>query len=167
MARRDDGDTAEQDPGGSSHTPAGRTTGSGAPGPAGAERVTLRDVARQAETSTATVSRSLRDDPQISPATRRRVKQVAEALGYVPDAAARSLAVRSSRTFGLMVPDVTDPIHGQIVAGFERAAHAAGYTVIVANGLDDGSREVERSGISPVTARTGSPSGEACWSTTT
>jgi len=104
-------------------------------------RVTLRDVAAASGVSVATVSRALNDDPQISVATRERVSATAETLGYVPDLAARSLAVRASRTFGLMVPDATDPIHGTLVAGFETAAQAAGYTVIVANSLGDPARE--------------------------
>ena len=113
-------------------------------------RVTLRDVAAAASVSVATVSRALNDDPQISVATRERVAATAEALGYVPDLAARSLAIRASRTFGLMVPDATDPIHGTVVAGFETAAQAAGYTVIVANSLGDAARE--RSAIREFTA---------------
>lgn len=104
-------------------------------------RVTLRDVAGAVGVSVATVSRALNDDPQISVATREGVQAAAEALGYVPDLTARSLALRASRTFGLMVPDATDPIHGTVVASFEQAAHAAGYTVIVANGLGDAGRE--------------------------
>jgi LacI family transcriptional regulator len=59
-----------------------------------------------------TVSRSLRDDPQISERTRAFVHRIAEQLGYVPNAAARNLALRRSQTVGLMVPDVTDPVHG-------------------------------------------------------
>jgi DNA-binding LacI/PurR family transcriptional regulator len=104
-------------------------------------RVTLRDVAAAAGVSVATVSRALSEDPQISVATRERVAATAEALGYVPDLAARSLAARVSHTFGLMIPDATDPVHGTVVAGFEQAAHAAGYTVIVANSLGDAERE--------------------------
>ena len=104
-------------------------------------RITLRDVAATAGVSVATVSRALNADPQISAVTRVRVTAVAESLGYVPDLAARSLAIRATWTFGLMVPDATDPVHGTVVTGFERAAHAAGYTVIVANGLGDAGRE--------------------------
>lgn len=107
----------------------------------GERRITLREVAVAAGTSVATASRALNDDPQISAATRERVAAAAEALGYVPDLAARSLAVRATKTFGLMVPDATDPIHGTVVAGFEAAAHDAGYTVIVANSLGDAARE--------------------------
>jgi LacI family transcriptional regulator len=106
-----------------------------------ARRVTLRDVATAVGVSTATVSRALNEDKQISLRTRVLVADAAEQLGYVPDAAARSLAVRASRTFGLMVPDATDPVHGTVIAGFEQAAHAAGYTVIIANSLGDATLE--------------------------
>jgi DNA-binding LacI/PurR family transcriptional regulator len=80
-----------------------------------------------------TVSRSLRDDPQISERTRAFVHQIAEQLGYVPNAAARNLALSRSQTVGLMVPDVTDPVHGQIVSGFEDEATRQGYVLLVSN----------------------------------
>lgn len=104
-------------------------------------RVTLRDVARVTGVAVSTASRALQDDPQISAGTRERVQATAEALGYVPDLAARSLSLGASRTFGLLVPDATDPIHGSVVTGFEQAAHGAGYTTIVANSLGDIDRE--------------------------
>src|SRR5690349_18921885 len=75
-------------------------------------RATLRDVARLAGVSAPTASRSLREDPQISARTRLVVKRVADELRYVPNAAARSLATRASQTLGLLIPDVTDPVHG-------------------------------------------------------
>jgi LacI family transcriptional regulator len=96
-------------------------------------RVRLRDVAHMAGVSEPTVSRSLRDDPQISARTRAFVHQIADQLGYVPNAAARNLALRRSQTVGLMVPDVTDPVHGQIVSGFEDEATRQGYVLLVSN----------------------------------
>src|SRR5690606_2520055 len=87
---------------------------------------------------------SLRGNAHISEQTRRMIHRVARDLGYVPNAAARSLARRASRTLGLLVPDVTDPLHSMIVAGFGRAADRHGYTVIVMDGSRDGTRR-ERS----------------------
>lgn len=104
-------------------------------------RTRLADIARIVGVSEATVSRSLRDDPQISEPTRRLVREVAADLEYVPNLAARSLASQSSRTLGLLVPDVTDPMHGLVVVGFETIASARGYTVIVMNGARDPDRE--------------------------
>jgi len=102
----------------------------------GRRRTTLDDVARAASVSVATASRALRDDEQISVDTRRRVQDVAEQLGYVPNAAARSLKLRRSTTLGLMTPDVTDPIHGQIATGFQQRAAELGYSVFLANGFN-------------------------------
>lgn len=104
-------------------------------------RVTLHDVAGDARVSASTVSRALNGDPRIGPATRARVEYVAARLGYVPNQAARSLVLRATRTLGLLVPEVTDPIHGQAVAGFEDEAALQGYTVIMANGFDQPDRE--------------------------
>jgi DNA-binding LacI/PurR family transcriptional regulator len=96
-------------------------------------RVRLRDLAQVAGVSEPTVSRSLRDDPQISERTRIYIRQIADQLGYVPNAAAQNLALRRSKTIGLMVPDVTDPVHGEIVSGFEDEATLQGYVLLISN----------------------------------
>jgi DNA-binding LacI/PurR family transcriptional regulator len=106
-----------------------------------ARRVTLHDVAEDARVSASTVSRALNGDPRIGSETRARVEYAAAQLGYVPNQAARSLVLRATRTLGLLVPEVTDPIHGQAVAGFEDEAALRGYTVIIANGFDQPERE--------------------------
>lgn len=107
-------------------------------------RPTLSDIARALSVSEATVSRALRGNPEISEQTRTLIRRVARDLGYVPNAAARSLVRKSSRTLGLLVPDVTDPQHALIVAGFSRASDRRGYTVIVMDGSRDPARR-ERS----------------------
>lgn len=103
--------------------------------------VTLRDVAKVAGVSPATVSRALANDERISSETRDLVVRAAEQLGYVPNIAARSLIVRATKTLGVLIPDVTDPMHGQFVTGSEQAAASLGYTVILANGFRDSDRE--------------------------
>ncbi len=109
----------------------------GAPG----RRVTLEDVARVAGVSVATVSRALASDRRISVRTREIVGRAAEQLRYVPNAAARSLVTRATRTLGLLIPDMTDPLNGQVATAFEQEAAARGYGVIVANGFADPDRE--------------------------
>lgn len=85
----------------------------------------------------------MRNDEQISAATRRRVQRIAEQLGYVPNATARNLKLRRSTTLGLMTPDVTDPIHGQIATGFQQRAAELGYSVILANGFNNSEIELQ------------------------
>lgn len=105
------------------------------------ERVLLRDVARKANVSGSTASRALSDDPRISVATRELVKAAAADLHYVPNAAARSLRVRRTRTLGLLLPDLRDPVHGQVASAFEGEARQQGYCVIVVAGERDLVRE--------------------------
>jgi LacI family transcriptional regulator len=105
-------------------------------------RVTLVDLAERASVSVATVSRALSGDPQISEATQARVRRIADDLKYVPNVTARSLVMQSSTTFGLMTPDVTDPIHAQVVTGFQQQATEHKYSVVLSNGFWD--EETER-----------------------
>lgn len=109
-------------------------------------RVVLDDVARMAKVSRSTASRALVDDPRISEPTRLAVKRAALTLGFVPNAAARSLRARRTRILGLLLANLSDPVHGQIAAAFEQEAHADGYRVIFAAGLQD--PDLERRALS-------------------
>ena len=104
-------------------------------------RVVLADVARDAGTSESTASRALKDDPRIGEATRAAVRASAASLGYVPNAAARSLRARRTHILGLLLDDLADPVHGQLAAGFEEAAAGQGYAVFMMTGLHDPARE--------------------------
>lgn len=100
-------------------------------------RVVLDDVARMANVSRSTASRALVDDPRISEPTRTAVKHAASELRYVPNAAARSLRAQRTRILGLLLANLSDPVHGQIAAAFEQEAWARGYRVIFSAGLQD------------------------------
>jgi len=104
-------------------------------------RVTLADVAHAAAVSSATASRALADDARISLTTRGRVRAAADRLGYVPNAAARSLRARATRTLGLLLAELDDPVHAQVAAGFEQEAGARGYTVLIITGLTEPAHE--------------------------
>jgi len=104
-------------------------------------RVVLADVARLAGTSEATASRALKDDPRIGETTRAAVRAAAQKLGYVPNAAARSLRAKRTHILGLLLDDLADPVHGKVAAGFEEAAAARGYAVFMMTGLHDPKRE--------------------------
>jgi LacI family repressor for deo operon, udp, cdd, tsx, nupC, and nupG len=104
-------------------------------------RVRLADVARDAGTSESTASRALKDDPRIGEATRAAVRASAAKLGYVPNAAARSLRARRTHILGLLLDDLADPVHGQLAAGVEESAAGQGYAVFMMTGLHDPARE--------------------------
>ena len=106
--------------------------GSGQRGPS------LQDVARLAGVHPSTASRSLAENPvRISPATVTRVRAAARALGYLPNASAAALRTGSSRLIGVLVHRLTDLALSTMYAGVDAAASAAGYSAVVANGLDD------------------------------
>jgi DNA-binding LacI/PurR family transcriptional regulator len=93
-------------------------------------RPTLEDVAARAGVSRALVSIVLRDAPGASDATRRRVRAVADELGYRPDTRARLLAGRTTRLFGVTLT-LQNPFHADVVEGIYPAAEALGYEVVL------------------------------------
>ena len=104
-------------------------------------RPTQEDVARRAKVSRALVSLVMRDAPNVSAASRRKVRKAAAELGYRPNAVARSLASKQVRTLGVLVNDVTNPYFGALYASLARAAAQAGYDVLTAPGTRVASRE--------------------------
>jgi len=105
--------------------------------------VTLAEVAKLAAVSTATASRALRDDPRISDTTRDLVREAAAQLGYVPNLTARALRRRKTDVIGLLVPTVTDPMHGQTVTGVQQEVADTGFTVLFAASAGDPDQEAE------------------------
>src|SRR5258705_4868492 len=103
--------------------------------------VRLKDIAIRAGVSVMTVSKVMRDAPDISPATKARVRQLAEQMGYMPDSVAQGLRTRTSRLFGLVISAATNPIYARIVMGIEEKAHELGYDVILAQSLNIPERE--------------------------
>src|SRR5437016_14363716 len=84
--------------------------------------VTLRDVAREAHVSTATVSRVINGHGNVSDATRERILGIAERLRYVPDSAARSLSTGLTHTIGVLLPDLYGEVFSELIRGIDQAA---------------------------------------------
>jgi LacI family transcriptional regulator len=103
--------------------------------------VTIKDVARVAGVSPSTVSRALNDSPLIREETKDRIRRIARELGYERNELARGLVKGSFQTLGLLVPDITNPFFAEITRGVGKAAHAAGYGVILCNTEGDPDRE--------------------------
>lgn len=85
----------------------------------------IEDVARAAGVSTATVSRALRGLPNVTAATRERVRQVADQLGYSPSPSAASLASGRTRTIGLLTPWISRWFFSHVIEGAERTLRAS------------------------------------------
>lgn len=102
---------------------------------------TIREVARLAGVSVATVSKALNGSGKVSAALTERVASAARTLGYAPHASARSLRSGATRTLGLLVADITNPYFLRLVESVERLASAAGYSVILCNSGEEPARE--------------------------
>lgn len=94
---------------------------------------TVRDVAREAEVSVASVSRALNGLDSVHPDTRARVIAAAKLLGYVPHAGARSLSLARSHAIGVVLPDLYGEFFSEIVRGMDREVTARGYHLLLSN----------------------------------
>ena len=104
---------------------------------------TLRDVADAAGVHPATASRALNPETRrlVNAETARRVLRAAASLNYEPNPIARSLKTAKSRTIGLVLPDLTNPLFPPIVRGIEDVLGPAGYSALIVNTDNDGARE--------------------------
>ena len=98
--------------------------------------VTIRDVAREASTSTATLSHVLNSTGRITAKTRHRVLAVMKRLRYYPNLHARNLALGRSRTLGIIVSDIENPFFPAVIRAFEIRARDRGYEVIVSDSTE-------------------------------
>lgn len=106
-------------------------------------QVTIKDIARALGISASTVSRALKDHPDISPKTKKAVKELAEQLHYEPNAIALSLRNSNTRTLGVLIPQIVHHFFSSVVSGVEDIAHKSGYTVIFAQSNEDCDKEKE------------------------
>ncbi|GAA0263467.1 LacI family DNA-binding transcriptional regulator [Cryptosporangium japonicum] len=105
------------------------------------QNVTIGDVAKAAGVSPATVSRVLNANQGVADELRQRVVAAVDQLGYRPNSQARSLRTRATSVLGLIISDITNPFFPEIARGVEDAAHAAGFSVVLANTDEDLAKE--------------------------
>lgn len=104
-------------------------------------RVTMRDVARAAEVSTATVSKVLNNRPDVGPEVRARVAATIERLGYRPDTIARGLRSRRTDTIAILTDDLEGIFTTALMRGVEEAASTYDISVMLCNSYGDPARE--------------------------
>ncbi|HLJ76826.1 MAG TPA: LacI family DNA-binding transcriptional regulator [Acidobacteriaceae bacterium] len=100
----------------------------------------IREVARLAKVSTATVSRTINGSDKVTPETKERVQRAIEELKFYPNTWARALGSGRSRLYGLIISDITNPFFPELVKSFEDVAVQHGQEVLVANTSYDPAR---------------------------
>jgi DNA-binding LacI/PurR family transcriptional regulator len=108
---------------------------------AGMSSIRIKDVAKLADVSTATVSHVINKTRFVSDETKRRVLGAIEKVGYTPNVHARNLASGKSRTLGLIISDITNPFFPDLVKSVQERALELGYDVIVLNTNYDSERD--------------------------
>jgi LacI family transcriptional regulator len=113
--------------------------------------VTMKDIAQELGISIGTVSKVLRDHPDISPETRERVRKRMRELNYRPNLAARALVTGRTHTIGLVVPDLVHPFFGEVAGGLSKLLRKKGYSLIISSSDED--LELENRAIDQLLAR--------------
>ena len=103
--------------------------------------VRLKDIAQRAGVSVMTVSKALRDLPDVAESTRQRIQALAREMGYVPDSVARGLRTRATRLLGVILPAVTHPVYARVLLALEERTYEIGYDLLYAHTLNLAERE--------------------------
>ena len=105
-------------------------------------QITIKDIARILGISPSTVSRALKDHPDINTDTKKAVNELARKLKYQPNAVALSLKNSRSNTIGIIIPEIVHYFFSSVISGIEDVASQKGYTVIICQSNESFSREV-------------------------
>ena len=105
------------------------------------ERVTIKDVAKVAGVSYATVSRALSGSPEVSEETRQRIDQLCREMGYMPNVMARAMVMKRSQIIGLIMPSINNSFMSELADSIEVKTREAGYNLMVCNTSYDPEQE--------------------------
>ncbi len=107
------------------------------------ERVTLSDIAERMGLTKVSISKALRDHPDISSHTKKRVKELAEKMGYAPNRLARSLTTDKTSTLGVIIPKIAHNFFADALAGINKVAFANGYEIVLCVSEEDAGFEAQ------------------------
>ncbi len=103
--------------------------------------ISLKDLARELDISISTVSRALKDHPNISPEVKEKVKALADKWGYRPNPLAMGLLRQSTHTIGVIVPDLVTHFFSSVISGIESYASEQGYYIIISSSYESYKKE--------------------------
>lgn len=107
----------------------------------GESMANIREIAKKAGVGIATVSRYLNDTGYVSDEVKVKIQKVIEELNYKPNALARAIFTKNSKTIGLMVPNISNPFFNQMASVIEEYANNMGYTIFLCNTDDNVEKE--------------------------
>ncbi|MCD8165502.1 MAG: LacI family transcriptional regulator [Bacteroides sp.] len=105
--------------------------------------MSLKDIARELRVSVSTVSRALKNSPEIGPETREKVQELARRWNYRPNPFAMSLLKDAPRLIGIIVPEIVSHFYSSIISGISDTARKEGYSVIITSSYEQYEREKE------------------------
>jgi len=105
-------------------------------------QVTIKDIAQQLSISPSTVSRALKDHPDININTRKAVKELAKKLNYKPNKVALSLLNNSSKIIGVIIPEIIHHFFSSVISGIEKKANDAGYNIMICQSNESYEKEI-------------------------
>lgn len=106
-------------------------------------QVTIKDIAKILHISPSTVSRALKDHPDINTQTKKNVKELAKKLNYKPNQIALNLLQNESKIIGVIVPEIIHYFFSTVISGIEKIANESGYHIIIAQSNESYHKEVE------------------------
>ncbi len=106
-------------------------------------QITIKDIAKELNVSPSTVSRALKNHPDISQETKRQVNELAKKLDYQPNTIAQSLRQSKTFTLGVVIPNLVHHFFSTVISGMESVAHEHNYNLIITQSNEDEKREME------------------------
>lgn len=99
--------------------------------------ITIKDIAKIANVSYATVSRAITGSKGISEENRQRILKICDEVGYTTNIVARSMIIKTTKVLGLIVPDISNPFQSEVVLNIELFAQKQGYSIMLCNSFHD------------------------------
>lgn len=108
-------------------------------------QVTMKEIAKKLGVSVSTISRALKDSPELHPETKRKIVEMANEMNYQPNLLAQSLRISRTKTLGVIVPEITSHFFASCISGIQDQANKRGYTIMICQSNE--SLELERANI--------------------
>lgn len=91
----------------------------------------MKEIAKKLGVSVSTISRALKDSPELHPETKRKIVEMAKEMNYQPNLLAQSLRISRTKTLGVIVPEITSHFFASCISGIQDQANVRGYNVMI------------------------------------